>query len=137
MTLHLNPIIHLELTTPAVILSAAALLLLTYTNRFLTATSRTRELYDRYQKTPNHNILIQIKSQKKRLKLMRIMKVFLISCLFATVFSMLLVYTNYPVFASWAFSVALLFMLASLLVSIREINLCLRALDAQLSDLPI
>jgi hypothetical protein len=137
MNLHLDPIINLELTTPAVILSAASLLLLTYTNRFLTATSRTRELYDRYQREPNSNTLIQIKSQKRRLKLIRAMKVLLITCLFATVLSMFLVYTNYPLLASWIFSLALVFMLASLIVSIREINLCLNALETQLSDLPL
>lgn len=135
-SLHLAaPAVVLDITTPAVLLSAVSLLLLAYTNRFLTATSRTRQLVAEFQQHPSSGLLAQIKQQRRRLQLIRDMQTVASACLFVTVLTIFLVYNGYPVVASWTFWLALILMLVSLIISTREIYLSLRAIDIHLQAL--
>ncbi|MDH4380180.1 MAG: DUF2721 domain-containing protein [Vampirovibrionales bacterium] len=126
----------LDLTTPAVLLSAVSLLFLAYTNRFLAATSRTRQLYSDYMASPHPKLHQQIEHQRHRLTLIRDMQTLGAACLFTVVLSMLFIYNGWQAAAHWGFGIAMFLMLVSLVVSTIEIYQSTRALDIHLSDLP-
>lgn len=130
-----HPAFSLDLTTPAVIMSAVSLLLLAYTNRFLTATVRTRQLVSEFQQHPTEGLLAQIQHQRKRLQLIRDMQTVAVACLFTTVLTIFLVYNGYQLIAEWTFWLALILMLVSLVISTQDIYLSLRSLDIHLDEL--
>ena len=84
----------LEIATPALLFSATSLILLAYTNRFLTIAQIIRSLKKNYDEDHNHNILFQIKNLNLRLSLIRYMQLFGVMSLFLSVFAMLLLFLN-------------------------------------------
>ena len=126
----------LDLTTPAVLLSAVAMLFLAYTNRFLSASNRTRQLYSDYIAHPHPKLHQQIVHQRHRLALIRDMQTLGAACLFTVVLSMLCIYNGWQTAAHWGFAIAMFLMLLSLVVSTVEIYQSTKALDIHLSDLP-
>ena len=103
---------ELTLTTPALLFSAVSLILLAYTNRFLSYAQLVRILRDRYMEDPSDINVAQIENLRKRLNLTRM---FLLSI--------------------YIFGLALLLLIASLGVSLREIQISTRALDIYLSTM--
>ena len=73
---------ELTLTTPALLFSAVSLILLAYTNRFLSYAQLVRTLRDRYMEDPSDINVAQIENLRKRLNLTRMMQVFGNACLF-------------------------------------------------------
>ena len=71
---------ELTLTTPALLFSAVSLILLAYTNRFLSYAQLVRILRDRYMEDPSDINVAQIENLRKRLNLTRMMQVFGIHC---------------------------------------------------------
>ena len=63
---------ELTLTTPALLFSAVSLILLAYTNRFLSYAQLVRQLRDRYMENPSDITVAQIENLRKRLNLTRI-----------------------------------------------------------------
>ena len=51
---------EISLTTPALLFPAISLLMLAYTNRFLTLATIIRNLHDRYQNQASDNLLGQV-----------------------------------------------------------------------------
>lgn len=64
---------ELTLTTPALLFSAVSLILLAYTNRFLSYAQLVRTLRDRYMEDPSDINVAQIENLRKRLNLTRMM----------------------------------------------------------------
>jgi len=126
---------ELNLTTPALLFSAISLIMLAYTNRFLAYASLVRELHARFLKEKNQVLLWQIKNLRKRLSLTRSMQILGISSLLLCVATMFLVYIGAREPAVIVFAIALLLLIASLAVLIREIQISTRALDLQLGDM--
>ena len=62
---------ELTLTTPALLFSAVSLILLAYTNRFLSYAQLVRQLRDRYVENPSDITEAQIENLRKRLNLTR------------------------------------------------------------------
>ena len=60
---------ELTLTTPALLFSAVSLILLAYTNRFLSYAQLVRQLRDRYMENPTDITVAQIENLRKRLNL--------------------------------------------------------------------
>ena len=83
---------ELTLTTPALLFSAVSLILLAYTNRFLSYAQLVRTLRDRYMEDPSDINVAQIENLRKRLNLTRMMQVFGIASLFFCVVTMFLIY---------------------------------------------
>jgi hypothetical protein len=132
----------IDLTTPAVLLSTISLLILAYTNRFLTATNRTRELYKEYRLQPieaerDDNLLQQIKSQVRRIRLIRDMLTLASLCLFIFVLTMFLIYNGLQQLAHWTFWLGLLLLMVSLALSTRELYLSTTAIEIHLKELAI
>ena len=83
---------ELTLTTPALLFSAVSLILLAYTNRFLSYAQLVRQLRDRYMENPSDITVAQIENLRKRLNLTRTMQGLGIASLFFCVVSMFLIY---------------------------------------------
>ncbi len=127
---------ELTLTTPALLFSAVSLILLAYTNRFLSYAQLVRLLRDRHMENPTEEITTaQIVNLRKRLNLTRTMQELGIGSLFLCVISMFLIYINLQLLSVYVFGLALLLLIASLGVSLREIQISTRALDIYLSTM--
>ncbi len=126
---------ELTLTTPALLFSAISLILLAYTNRFLAYASVVRSLHAQFKSQSNNLLIGQINNLRKRLKLTRSMQILGISSLLLCVLCMFLIYVNAQTWAEAIFGIALLLLIASLALSVREIQISVRALDLHLSDM--
>ena len=128
---------QLTLTTPALLFSAISLIMLAYTNRFLAYAAVVRSLHEKYQKEKDEVLIRQIHNLRKRLYLTRAMQIFGISSLLLCVLTMFLIYVEQHVVAVWIFGVALLLLILSLAVLIREIQISVEALEHHLGDLEV
>ncbi len=126
---------NLTLTTPALLFSAISLLLLAYTNRFLAYANVVRTLHARFKENPDNLIIGQIQNLRKRLVLTRTMQLLGIGSLLLCVLCMFLVYVDVQLVAEIIFGIALLMLIISLGISVREIQISVRALDLHLSDM--
>ena len=126
---------QLTLTTPALLFSAISLIMLAYTNRFLAYAAVVRNLHDQYKKERNKVLIRQIKNLRQRLYLTRAMQIFGISSLLLCVLTMFLIYIDQHLIAVWIFGMALLLLIVSLALLIREIQISVDALDHHLIDL--
>lgn len=125
----------LDITTPALLFSAISLILLAYTNRFLTYSSLVRQLHDNYIKQPEGVIIHQIRNLRERLKLIKGMQISGILSLLLCVLAMFLIYINQQVTAEVLFGIGMLFLVLSLAMSIQEIRISTKSLDIHLSDI--
>lgn len=127
---------EISLTTPAVLFSAISLIMLAYTNRFLTYASVVRNLYASMQKDSDNKVLFaQIQNLRKRLFLTQAMQILGIASLLLCVLCMFLIYVNWIFAGEVIFGIALVLLILSLALSIREIQISVKALDIQLSDM--
>jgi glucose uptake protein GlcU len=126
---------QLTLTTPALLFSAISLLLLAYTNRFLSYAQVVRNLHAKYKEDPTHILLGQIKNLRKRLNLTRSMQILGISSLLLCVLCMFMIYVQWQTTAQVIFGIALVLLSLSLAISVREIQISVKALDLHLSDM--
>lgn len=126
---------QITLTTPALLFSAISLILLAYTNRFLGYASLIRGLHEKFKINPNELLKGQISNLRKRLYLTKNMQILGVSSLFLCVGTMFLIFVGEFYIAVRVFGLALLLMIASLGVSIYEIQISVKALDLHLSDM--
>ena len=125
----------LSLETPALLFSATSLILLAYTNRFLTIAQIVRSLKKNYEDNHNKSILLEIKNLNLRLTLIRYMQLFGVMCLFLSVLAMLLLYVDQETIGIYVFGASLLCLLISLGISFWEISISVNALRVHLKDL--
>jgi hypothetical protein len=126
---------QLTLTTPALLFSAISLLLLAYTNRFLAYANVVRTLHARFKENADNLIRGQIENLRKRLVLTRTMQLLGIGSLLLCVLCMFLIYIDIQLAAEVIFGIALVMLIVSLGISVREIQISVRALDLHLSDM--
>lgn len=125
----------LDLTTPSLLFSAISLILLAYTNRFLSYAGIVRALKEKHLQTHDPKDIAQIANLRKRLYLTRTMQILGILSLLLCVIAMFFIYISWQAFAAWIFGIALLLLTASLCVCIWEINISVKALEIHLEDL--
>ena len=125
--------VHIE--TPALLFSATSLILLAYTNRFLTIATIVRSLKKKYDEAENKSILLEIKNLNLRLTLIRYMQMFGVLSLFFSVFAMMLLFFEMQQWGIILFALSLLLLLVSLAVSFWEISISVNALRLHLSDI--
>jgi amino acid transporter len=125
----------LTLTTPALLFSAISLIMLAYTNRFLAYASVIRNLHDIYLQKQNDSLLRQIKNLKLRLNLTRWMQIFGITSLLCCVLTMFLIYVHQQNLAVWVFGFALILLIISLALLIKEIQISAQALQHHIADI--
>lgn len=126
---------ELTLTTPALLFPAISLLLLAYTNRFLTLANLIRELHRSYKKDPEDLILPQIYNLRYRMELIRNMQIFGVASFFGCVLCMFLIFFGLELLGKYVFGASLLLLMVSLGLSLREVQVSVGALNYRLSDL--
>ena len=125
---------ELTLSTPALLFPAISLLLLAYTNRFLAVAAVIRQLHSHMQGAPSryHEA---VQSLRHRARLIRQMQGMGVLSLFLCVLCMFLLFAGLVLAGKVVFGLALLLLMASLGLSVREIQLSVDALNLHLSDL--
>jgi hypothetical protein len=126
---------EINLTTPALLFPTVSLLMLAYTNRFLTIATIIRNLHDRYREKQSENLLGQIANLRYRTYLIRNMQIFGVLSLLACVVSMFALFAGWVSAGQWSFAIALILMIVSMLISLRELTISVGALDLLLSEL--
>ena len=126
---------EIDLTTPALLFSAISLIMLAYTNRFLSYAQLVRTLKDQYRVNHSAVTAAQISNLRKRLYLTRAMQVTGIGSLLLCVVSMFLMYIQLYLISVYIFGLALVLLIISLGISVREIYISVKALELHLSDM--
>lgn len=126
---------NLDLTTPALLFPAISLLLLAYTNRFLALATLIRKLHEEYKVDQKALIWSQIRNLRLRVNLIRAMQALGVSSLLLCVLTMFLLFTNNHIAGVYVFGISLLLLILSLGISVLEIQLSIKALNIQLSEL--
>jgi hypothetical protein len=126
---------ELNLTTPALLFPAISLLLLAYTNRFLTIASLIRQLHSSYREKPRPETLGQIQNLRKRVVLIKNMQLYGIISLLLSVVCMFMIYAGLAIAGYLTMGLSLILLMISLAMSVREIQISVRSLDILLSDM--
>ena len=126
---------EIDVTTPALLFPAISLLLLAYTNRFLTLASLIRSLHKNYKTDPDVVIFEQIKNLRIRAHLIKQMQAVGVASLFLCVLCMFLLFAGQIDLGKYVFGVSILLLMWSLVLSMREIAISVDALELHLSDI--
>ena len=126
---------ELTLTTPALLFSAISLIMLAYTNRFLAYAAVIRNLHDVYLDKKDKSLIYQIENLRQRINLTRWMQIFGISSLLLCVLTMFLIYIHQQIIAVWVFGIALILLIISLMLLIKEIKISSQALMLHISEI--
>lgn len=134
----LNLTMHgLDLTTPSLLFSAISLILLAYTNRFLSYASVVRSLKEKYDADPDadRTSLAQIRNFRIRLKLIRAMQTLGAGSLLFCLIAMFCIYNRWMVSADITFGVGMILLAASLVLCIVEVQISVEALELHLQTI--
>lgn len=126
---------EINVTTPALLFPAISLLLLAFTNRFLTLANLIRDLHAKYKVDQNEVYVGQIANLKYRIRLIRDMQAFGIASLLFCVVSMFALFAGWLDVGKWIFGFSLILMMIALAISLREIQVSVGALDLHLQDM--
>jgi hypothetical protein len=126
---------ELTLITPTFLFSAISLLLLAYTNRFLSYAQLVRTLKDRYMEDQSALTLAQIANLRKRLYLTKNMQMLGVASLLLCVATMFLIYVGLQTISAYVFGLALLLLIISLTLSVLEIRISAKSLEIYLSNM--
>ncbi|NKX05088.1 DUF2721 domain-containing protein [Alteromonadaceae bacterium A_SAG5] len=122
----------IDIATPAMLFPAISLLLLAYTNRFLTLATIIRNFS---KEERDENTQAQIKNLRLRIQLIKRMQIAGVGSFFLCVVSMLAIYFTYQQVGNWVFAASLVSLLYSLWMSVREILISVEALDVHLDGM--
>jgi len=123
-----------NLQTPTLLFSAISLLMLAYTNRFLTIAGLIRDLFSQHQLNPTDITKNQLINLRKRMNIIRNMQVFGGLSFFFSVLSLLFMFFALDLSAKISFGISLLFMLGSLVLMLTELQISVNALNIQLTE---
>ena len=126
---------ELTLTTPSILFSAVSLILLAYTNRFLSYAQVIRNLKAEHDKNPTPITQRQLDNLRKRLYMSRSMQIFGVSSLLLCVLCTFLIYIGFQTAAVYTFGIALVLLVISLWISIREVVISVQALEVHLDGM--
>lgn len=123
---------EMTITTPSLLFPAISLLMLAYTNRFVTLANVIRQLSN-LENAPSKDLVIrQIHNLRIRMTVIRLMQAFgVLSFVFCTLsmFSLLLAWQKAGIYL---FAVSLILLVISLLFSFYEINISTKAINIEL-----
>jgi hypothetical protein len=126
---------EITLTTPALLFPAISLLLLAYTNRFLTLASLIRELREKHRVDPSILIRGQLDNLRYRVILIRNMQAFGAGAFLLCVVCMFVLFAGGLWVGKIIFGISLILLIVSLALSVREIQVSVDALNLHLKDL--
>lgn len=126
---------EINLSTPSLLFPAISLLMLAYTNRFLGLATAIRNLHKDYLSEPLPVYLEQICNLRRRIRLIRDMQICGVCSLLLCVVCMFLLFGGFIFAGKIVFATSLILMIASLMLSLWEIQISVGALDIHLRDL--
>lgn len=126
---------ELTLNTPSLLFPAISLLMLAYTNRFLSLSKLIRDLYTEYSNSKEQKVLLQIHSLRYRLNLIRYMQLLGVSSILLCVVCMLFIFLGETSIAKYIFQLSLILLALSLGFTFWEVQISTNALSVELSDL--
>ncbi|GGA87807.1 DUF2721 domain-containing protein [Neiella marina] len=121
---------QLSLTTPALLFPAISLLLLAYTNRFLTLATVVRAFSE--ADLTNERTVRQVVNFRRRISLIKQMQAFGVGSFLFCVICMFLVHMGYQHSGSILFAISLLMLAYSLALSVWEIRISAEAINIHL-----
>lgn len=127
--------VELTLITPTFLFSAISLLLLAYTNRFLSYAQLVRLLKDRYMEDQSALTRAQIMNLRRRLYLTKNMQLLGVASLLLCVATMFFIYVGLQIISVYIFGLALILLIISLTLSVMEIRISAKSLEIYLSDM--
>lgn len=128
----------ITINTTALLFPAISLIMLAYTNRFMTLSSVIRNLHTRYitqPDEPKHLIHAQIKNLRYRIKLVKNMQILGVCSFLLAIACMYAIYIGEMNIARIVFAIAMLLLIASLILSLMEIIKSTTSLELELSDM--
>lgn len=128
---------ELSITTPGLLFPAVSLMMLAHTNRFLALAQLIRSLHDKYKKeeSERQHIVVQIRNLRRRLRLIRSMQLLGVMSFLLCAVCMFCIMKEWEAAANFLFAASILSFIGSLVISLFEIMLSLRALEVELSDM--
>jgi hypothetical protein len=123
---------EITISTPALVFPALSVLMLAYTNRFIAISKRVRALHGEHKNNPQRNLAKQIKSLHRRLNYIRNMQFLAILGFLINMISIFLILVNQASIATILFGFSLIFIIASLIISMLEINMSVQAMSFEL-----
>lgn len=123
---------ELTLTTPSILFSAISLIMLAYTNRFLAYATVVRNLKVEHENNPTAITEKQIDNLRKRLYITRSMQIFGVMSLLLCVVCTFFIYVGWQLAAVYIFGIALLLLVVSLGLSVKELLISVKALEFHL-----
>jgi len=124
----------MDFTTPALLFPAISLLLLAYTNRFLTLAQVIRQLHA--SRDPRAPVVSrQLPGLKRRVSLIKYMQSVAVASFLLCSLSMLALFAGWMLAGQWLFAASMLSLAASLLLSLVEVLISTNALAVVLEDL--
>ena len=128
--------LEININTPALLFPDITLLMLAYTNRFLSLAALVRKLHEEYNRgEKEQHILRQIKNIRSRINLIRYMQSFGIFSFLCCVLCMYSIFRGWMEIAHWIFATSLICLLISIILSLLEINKSTRAIELELGDI--
>jgi hypothetical protein len=124
----------MELTTPALLFPAISLLLLAYTNRFLTLAQIIRQLHGATEQS-TELVFRQIVGLKRRIVLIKFMQGFGVGSFLLCALSMFAIFLSQTTLGKILFGISLLMLAISLLLSLAEVVISTEALEIVVEDI--
>lgn len=125
---------EMTITTPSLLFPAISLLLLAYTNRFVTLTSVIRQLSN-LQDPDDDIVRRQIASLRTRLQLIRSMQVAGVLSFLLCTLSMFTLFVHWIIAGKVLFGISLLALAISLLFSLYEVHISTKAINIEIERL--
>lgn len=123
---------EMTLTTPSLLFPAISLLLLAYTNRFLTLTSVIRQLRGADNANSEDIIRKQIDNLRKRLNIIRYMQVFGVVSFLLCTLAMFSLFLHWEDIGKVLFGCSLITLTISLIFSLWEVQISTNAINIEI-----
>lgn len=127
--------LNIAITTPALLFPAISLLLLAYTNRFLTTGQLIRGLSASARDGKVPKAAKQIKNLKRRVSLIRQMQIHGVLSLILCTISMFFIFLKLNFLGEMMFGLSLLTMVISLFIALAEISISVKAITYELEGI--
>jgi len=126
---------EMSITTPSLLFPAISLLLLAYTNRFITLANVIRHLSQMENAKSERMVRRQIESLRKRIQIIRAMQTFGVMSFLVCTLSMFALYLGWEISGQLLFGFSLLLLVVSLIYSLWEVQISTLAINLEIERL--
>lgn len=126
---------EMSITTPSLLFPAISLLMLAYTNRFITLANVIRQLSNLENAKSEAIVRRQIENLRKRLQIIRAMQTFGVLSFLVCTLAMFSLFLGWLFAGQLLFGLSLLLLVASLLYSLYEVQISTLAINIEIEKL--